>query len=43
MAAEVGLDPELPVGYEWARAFLDPLLSGIVADDASWDPVRPSW
>jgi hypothetical protein len=43
MAAEVGLDPELSVGYQEARAFLDPILAGTVPDDARWDPPRQAW
>lgn len=43
MAAEVGLDPELSAGYEQARAFLDPILSGTVSDDGRWDPIRRMW
>lgn len=43
MAAEVGLDPELSAGYEQARAFLDPILSGTVPDDGRWDPIRRTW
>ncbi len=43
MAAEMGLDPELSVGYEQARAFLDPVLGGTVPDGARWDPVRRAW
>lgn len=43
MAAEVGLDPELSAGYREARAFLDPVLSGAVPDDARWDPARRAW
>ncbi len=43
MAAEMGLDPELSVGYEQARAFLDPVLGGTVPDGARWDPARRAW
>lgn len=43
MAAEVGLDPDLLVGYEQARAFLDPILSGAVPDSATWDPSQQKW
>jgi len=43
MAAEVGLDLELAVGYEHAKRFLDPLLAGSVSDDARWDPLLQSW
>jgi len=43
MATEVGLAPQLSVGYEQARIFLDPILGGAVADDARWDPSRQTW
>ncbi|MGH2460069.1 MAG: nucleotidyl transferase AbiEii/AbiGii toxin family protein [Chloroflexota bacterium] len=43
MATEVGVDPELSVGYEQARSFLDPLLDGSVPDDARWDPAFQRW
>ncbi|MDP8923219.1 MAG: nucleotidyl transferase AbiEii/AbiGii toxin family protein [Chloroflexota bacterium] len=43
MATEVGLDPELFVGYEQARAFLDPILGGTVPDDATWHSDRWRW
>ena len=43
MAAEVSFDPELAVGYEHANRFLDPLLAGLVSDDARWDPLLQSW
>jgi hypothetical protein len=43
MAAEVGLEPELSVGYEQARAFLDPILGGTVPNNARWDPAWPTW
>ncbi|MBX5490762.1 MAG: nucleotidyl transferase AbiEii/AbiGii toxin family protein [Chloroflexi bacterium] len=34
LAAEIGLDPEMSVGYAQARAFLDPVLARSVAEDA---------
>jgi len=43
MAAEVGLDEDVRVGYERARAFLDPLLSGSAPDDTQWDPTEHTW
>lgn len=43
MAGEVGLDEDLLVGYERARAFLDPILSGSVPDGAQWNPAQHSW
>ena len=43
MAAEVGLDPDMSVGYERARAFLDPILGGTAPDGTRWDPTRHTW
>jgi hypothetical protein len=43
MAAEVSFDPELAVGYEHAKRFLDPLLAGLVSDDARWEPLVQRW
>lgn len=43
MAVEVGLDPDMSAGHRQAGAFLDPVLSGIVPDDARWDPARYTW
>ena len=43
MADEVGLDRQVDVGYKQARAFLDPILSGTVANDAIWDPTLRAW
>jgi hypothetical protein len=43
MAAEVGLDDDVRVGYERARAFLDPILSGSVPDDTLWNPAQHTW
>jgi hypothetical protein len=43
IAAEVGLHPELSIGYEQAQAFLDPILAGTVPDDARWDSSRRTW
>jgi len=43
MAGEVGLDEDLLVGYERARAFLDPILSGSVPDGGQWNPTQHSW
>jgi len=43
MANEVGLDQLLNDGYKLARTFLDPILSGTVADDAIWDPTPHTW
>jgi hypothetical protein len=43
LAAEVGLDADISVGYEQAGAFLDPVLAETVPDDATWDPARRTW
>ena len=43
MANEVGLDPDVVTGHRLAAEFLDPVLSGAVADDARWDPTSGAW
>jgi hypothetical protein len=43
MADEVGLDEQMDEGYKQASAFLDPILSGTVAEDAIWDPTMHTW
>ncbi|MEX1255076.1 MAG: nucleotidyl transferase AbiEii/AbiGii toxin family protein [Dehalococcoidia bacterium] len=43
MAAEVGLDLDVAVGYGQAGAFLDPVLAQTVADDSHWNPNRQAW
>lgn len=43
MAAEVGLQPGVSIGYQQATAFLAPILVGTVSDDAHWNPTRHSW
>jgi hypothetical protein len=43
MAAELGLEPELAIGYEQTRVFLDPVLHGAVHDDARWNPAGRAW
>jgi hypothetical protein len=43
MAAKVGLAPDLSVGYEQARAFLDPILAGVLPDDDRWNVSRRMW
>jgi hypothetical protein len=42
-AEEVNLNPDIRLGYERARRFLDPILAGSTADDARWDPMRHTW
>jgi hypothetical protein len=43
MAAEVGLEGDLSVGYKQARTFLDPVLTGTISDQARWDPAQRTW
>lgn len=43
LATEVGLDPDVSVGYRDAAAFLDPVLGGTVKDIEQWDPIRHAW
>ena len=43
LASELGLDPEVSIGYQQAALFLDPILDGAASDTAQWDPVRRSW
>jgi hypothetical protein len=43
MAEAVNLRPDISAGYERAKAFLDPILTGSVPDDARWDPMRHGW
>jgi hypothetical protein len=43
LADEVGLDPDVAIGHRLAAEFLDPILSGAVADDARWDPTSGAW
>ena len=43
MATDVGLTPDMSAGYDQARAFLDPVLAGTVADNAIWEPARRAW
>ena len=43
MAADVGLGPDVSVGYEHIRAFREPILAGVVPDNAQWDPTQRAW
>lgn len=43
MATELGLDPELYVGYGQVRAFLGPILAKTLPDAGRWDPTRRIW
>ncbi len=43
MATEVGLSPEVTVGYEQTREFLDPILADTLPSNASWDPTGHTW
>ena len=37
-AGRIGLDSDIIAGYARGGAFLDPILSGAIPDDAIWDP-----
>lgn len=43
MAQSVGLDRDLVVGYAYAAAFLDPILSSEVPMAAAWDQTQQHW
>jgi hypothetical protein len=43
MAEQVNLSPDISSGYERARRFLDPILTGSIPDDAWWDPTHNAW
>jgi hypothetical protein len=43
MAAEVDLDSDVTVGYERAKAFLDPILTRMVSNDMSWNAAQQAW
>jgi hypothetical protein len=43
MAKEVNLSPDISLGYERAKRFLDPILASSIPDDARWDPIRNAW
>jgi len=43
MAAEVGLDADMTAGYQRAKAFLEPVLTGAAPGDARWDSIRQAW
>jgi Nucleotidyl transferase AbiEii toxin, Type IV TA system len=43
LANQVGLDRSLEGGYSRARAFLDPVLNGTLADDEHWDVGVQAW
>jgi predicted nucleotidyltransferase component of viral defense system len=43
LATEVGLDPDIDVGFRLTAAFLDPVLRGSVPGDARWSPMQGSW
>lgn len=42
LALDVGLDPDVAVGYQRAAAFLDPILN-TAHDEARWDPLQATW
>jgi hypothetical protein len=35
--------PALEDGYEWARAFLNPVLDETASRDARWNPTNQGW
>ena len=37
------MDPDMVVGYEQAKTFLDPVLAGRVPDDGLWDSIQAEW
>jgi hypothetical protein len=43
LAHEVGLDPDVRIGFALAATFLDPLLAGTVSDRARWEPLQGTW
>jgi hypothetical protein len=43
LAREVGLDPDVRIGFALAAAFLDPLLAGTDSDRARWEPLNGAW
>lgn len=43
MAAEVRFDPDMAVGYERVKVFLNPILAGAVPDHAQWSPTQQRW
>ncbi len=43
IAAEMHLDPDLSVGFQQVRDFLDPVLAGAIQASAHWDPTDRTW
>ncbi len=43
LAVELGLQPEVAIGYQRAAAFLNPILGGAAGDAARWDPPGQTW
>ena len=43
IAAEVVSEPDLSLGFEQARTFLDPVLSRTAEDNAQWNPAQRRW
>lgn len=43
LAREVSLDPDVGHGHAQAAAWLDPLLGGLLGEDARWSPVEERW
>ncbi len=42
-ATEIGLDIDMSAGYKHVKAFLDPVLTGIISDAAQWNLVTQKW
>lgn len=43
LASDVGLDPDVGVGFRLAAGFLNPVLRGQVAGAATWEPAARRW
>jgi len=43
IATEVGLDPDVTVGYEQANIFLGPILAGAIPEHMQWNPMQHAW
>lgn len=43
LAREVGLDPDLQIGYQLVAEFLNPVLNGTTPADSNWDPYSAGW
>lgn len=43
LADEVGLSPDIEVGYASARMFIDPILDGSAKANSAWNPGNHTW